>query len=165
MSWYFTWERWYCRPLLYIFVSLLRPFQVNHLRDFRFLTSPHGAITRAQLKLMIGAIPAVSPGTLPNTKQNSNWLLFFILQNIWFFLRVYQPDDWYFQPHLCGFATGKAVIPKESWEYFFTPDRKDSKNWVTRVAISVEDLMFWESLPYGVIKSSKQGVYPATNLI
>ena len=57
------------------------------------------------------------------------------------------------------------MIPKERWEYFFTPDRKDSKNWVTRVAISVEDLIFWEYLPYGGIKSSKQGVYPATNLI
>ena len=46
-----------------------RPFQVKHLRDFWLLTSPHGAITSARLKLTIGAIPAVSPGTLPYTRQ------------------------------------------------------------------------------------------------
>ena len=53
-----------------------RPFQVKHLRDFRLLTSPRGAITRAQLKLKIGAVPAVSPGTLPNTRQSrTRWRL------------------------------------------------------------------------------------------
>ena len=53
-----------------------RPFHVKHLRDFRFLTSPRGAITRAQLRLTTGAIPAGSPGTLPNTRRNrTRWRL------------------------------------------------------------------------------------------
>ena len=59
------WKAWL---LMLSFIS--RPFQVKHLRDFWLLTSPHGTITSARLKLTIGAIPAVSPGTLPYTRQN-----------------------------------------------------------------------------------------------
>ena len=54
------WKAW-----LLMLSFIRRRFHVKHLRDFRFF-----AITRAQLRLMIGAIPAVSPGTLPNTRQN-----------------------------------------------------------------------------------------------
>lgn len=120
-----------------------RHFQVNHLRDFRFLISLHGVITRPHLKLMTGAIPAENLGMPQNTRRNSNFPLCFLLSSIWFFPRMYQPDDTFSQIFFVVFFTGRAKWSlKKGWSSFFTPDRKDSKNWVVRVALPLEVLMF-----------------------
>lgn len=50
------------------------------------------------------------------------------------------------------------VILKKYWSSFLTPDRKENKNWVTRIAIQIEALLSQESLHCGDLNSSVQSL-------
>lgn len=135
----------------------IRLSQVNHSRGSQYSISLPGAITRPCLKPTIGAIPAGSPEMLQNTRQNSNILLCFLFQSIWFCPRIHQQDNGYLLPNLpYGFVTGRAKwSPKQIVQHLSHPrQERESKNWAVRAAIQIGALLFQGSVRYGGLNSS-----------
>lgn len=57
---------------VFVPVSFFRHYQVNHLKDYQFLISQLGDITKPLQKRMIGVTLAVNPGMLPSIKLTDN---------------------------------------------------------------------------------------------